>query len=367
MAKKAKIVLTADQRAIGRAMDVSADALAKIVSPLAMPVVDSLNKARQEWEGGSFAVMFKTTSGLTPEQLDALPDPKANTGNNPAIYYSVRIVDGKEKVTKHYYYEVMVRDFPSIRDRERRIDQLNRSMKDPAKVNTSDIGADIKNMTHDYRIAEIKRLTKEIDGAVTKVSNAFELYHQFRRFQELKHVEVYPIYKLGPDNLPMDGQEGRGFEIEATQVPIVVRSTVKGREDIDKVQVSIGTFLKYDVEKAKERQGTWQAVIDTAKREKKDDESGNQNEGNQSVPQLIRTADTAIARLTDLYEFADHAWDEKDGALLEQMKKAVNGAGSDLAFTTVMAMKKFLNDVCPDTPRNNARYQELIGKEQDAA
>src|SRR6185436_12116890 len=161
---------------------------------------------------------------------------------------------------------------------------------------------------------------------------------------------------------PMDGQEGRGFEIEPTQVPIVVRSTVKGREDIDKVQVSIGTFLKYDVEKAKERQGTWQAVIDTAKREKADDESGNQNEGNQSVPQLIRTADTAIARLTDLYEFADHAWDEKDGALLDAMKKAVNGAGSDDAFVTVMAMKRFLNDVCPDSPRNIERYQEAIGK-----
>jgi hypothetical protein len=363
MAKKEKIVLTQEQRTIGRSMDVLADTYAKTVSPLAMPVVDGLNKARQEWEGGAFAVMFKVTSGMTAEQLDALPHPKADSGNNPATYYTTKLVDGKERVAKHYFYEQMVLDFPSIKDRGRRIDQLNRSMKDPNKVNTSDIGEDIKNMTHDYRNAEIKRLSKEIAGAVQKVSNAFELYHQFNKFQELKLVEVYPIYKLGPDGMPMDGQDGRGFEVEATQVPIVIKSTVKGREDIDKVQVSIGTFLKYDVDKAKERQGTWQAVIDTAKREKATDEQGNQQDGNQSVPQLIRSADTAIARLTDLYEFADHAWDEKDGALLDAMKKAVNGAGSDDAFTTIMAMKRFLNDVCPDSPRNMQRYQELIGKE----
>lgn len=367
MAKKEQKKLTANERSIGLAMDALASKYAETVAPLAMPTIDVLNRARQEWEGGAFAVMFKVTAGMTAEQLDALPDPKSDTGNNPGQYYTVVVVDGKEKVREHDFYEEMTLDFPGIRARGKRIDQLKRSMQDASKVNTSDIGADIKDMSVDYRNAEIARLTKEISGAVSKIKNAFGLFYQFKSFETLKHVEVYPIYKLGPDNLPLDGQDGRAVEIEPTQTPIVVRSTVKGREGIDTVRVSISTFLKYDVEKAKENGGTYQSVIDTAKREKKDDGT-NQNAGNQAVPQLIRTADTAIARLTDIYEFADFSWSEKDGKLLDSMKKATNGAGSDDAFTTIMALKRFLNDVCPDSPRNVQRYQELINAEkQDAA
>lgn len=364
-AKKAKIVLTNDQRAVGRAMDVLADSYAKTVSPLAMPVVDGLNKARQEWEGGAFSVMFKVTGGMTAEQLDALPDPKSDSGQNPATYYTTKIVDGKEKVTKLYWYQAMVLNFPAIRDKGKRIDQLKRSMLDPNKVNTSDIGADITNMSHDYRIAEIARLTKETNGAMTKVSNAFELYHQFRKFSELKHVEVYPIYKLGPDNLPMDGQDGRGFEIEPTQTPIVLRSTVKGREGIDTVRVSIGTFLKYDIEKAKERQGTYQAVIDTAKRAVGSDEQQG-NEGNQSLPQIVNTVDTFIARAVDMFQYADKVLDEKTNAAIDALKNKTHGEGSDDAFTALRGLVEFLRPiVC--SPRDDVRYQALINEERDAA
>lgn len=366
MAKKEVKKLTTSERSIGLAMDALASQYASVVAPLTMPTIDLLNKARQEWEGGAFAVMFKVTGGLTAEQLDALPDPKADSGNNPGQYWTAVIMDGKEKPREHNFYEEMVLSFPGIRARGLRIDQLKRSMQDAAKVNTSDIGADIKDMSHDYRNAEINRLNKEISGAVTKVQNAFGLYYQFKAFQTLKHVEVFPIYKLGPDNLPLDGDEGRGMEIDPTTTPIVVRSTVKGREGIDTVRVSISTFLRYDVEKAKESGGTYQSVIDTAKREKKADDT-NQNAGNQAVPQLIRTADTAIARLTDLYEFADFAWSSKDDKLTDSMRKAVTGAGSNDAFVTVMALKKYLNEVLPDSPRNIERYQELINAEQDAA
>lgn len=366
MAKKEKIVLDAAQKSIGRTMDALAATYSSDVAGLAMPEVDRLVKARQDWEGGAFAVMYKVTSQLPTQLLAALPDPNADSGDKPAHYYSVVLNGTKETVREHYWYEELVLNFPAIRDKGRRIDQLNRSMGDPLKVNQADIGADIKNMTHDYRNAEVKRLQKEIASAVSKVANAFELYWQFQRMAALPLITCYPIYKLGPDNKPMDGTGDHGFEVEPTQVPIVIKSTVKGREDIDKTQVTISTFLRFDVEKAKEKGGTYQALIDTAKREKKGDEQGNQNAGNQAVPQLIRTSDTAIARLTDLYEFADFAWEEKNGALLDAMKKATNGAGSDEAFVTVMAMKRFLNDVCPDSPRNIARYQEAIGKE-DAA
>lgn len=358
MAKKEQKKLTANERSIGLAMDRMAGQYATMIAPLAMPTIDRLNAARQEWEGGAFAVMFKVTTGLEPEHLAALPDPKQDDGNNPGKYWTVIVRDNKEKVEEHDFYEEVVHSFPGIRLRGQRIDQLKRSMMDPAKVNTSDIGADIMNMSPDYRHAEIKRLEKEISGAVTKVQNAFGLYHQFRRFETLKHVTCSIIHKLGPDNLPMDGKDGRAWEVDPTTTPIVITSTVAGRAAIDTVRVGITTFLKYDVEKAKENGGTYQALLDTAKRQKADD-NGNQNAGNQSVPQYIRTSDTFLARATDMFEAADFAWEEKDGALMDALRKAITGDGSDDNFSSVMGLKRFLNDICPDSPRNMTRYKEL--------
>lgn len=367
MAKKEKIVLTSEQKSIGRTMDALANTYASDVAGLAMPEVDRIVKARQDWEGGAFAVMYKITSQLPTQLLKALPDPKANSGTKPAHYYSVVIRDRKEVTQEHYWYEELVLNFPAIRDKGKRIDQLKRSMGDPLKVNQSDIGADIKNMTVDYRNTEITRLTKEISGAITKVSNAFELYWQFQRMEELPHVTCYPIYKLGPDNLPMDGQDGRSFEIEPTTQPIVITSTVKGREAIDTTRVSISTFLRFDVEAAKEKGGTYQSLIDTAKREKKTDEQGQGQANSQSATQLIRTTETALARVLDLYEFADFAWSEKDDKHIDGIRKALSGAGSDDSFTAVMGLKKFLEEVCPDSPRNTQRYQELINEDKQAA
>lgn len=366
MAKKEKIVLTQAQRSMGSRMNAFAADTAKVLAPALQSDLDRLLIAKQDWEGGKFAVMFRLTQNMTGPQLDALPDPKAKDGNNPAHYFAVRIVDGKEKTEEVYFYEQLAAEFPANRAKGLRIDQLKRSMQDASKVNTSDIGSDIMNMSPNYRHGEIKRLQDEITSSVNSVKGAFELFHQLRKFQELKHVKVELLYKLGPDNLPLDGQEGRGLEIEPTKTPIVITSTIAGRAAIDVARVGIGTFLKYDVDKAKENHGTWQAVIDTVKREKSDD-NGNQNEGNSSVPQMIRTADTALARFIDLHEFASFAWDEKDGKLIDALKKAANGEGSDDTFVTLMALKRFLNDVVPDSPRNVQRYKEALTKEADAA
>lgn len=363
MAKKETVKLTASQKSMGLAMDNLAAQYATTVAPAIQGDVDRLIAAKQDWEGGKFTVMFRLTSSMTEEQLEALPDTNAKDGNNPAHYHSAIISDGKEKVREHYFYEEMVRSFPAIRAKGTRIDQLKRSMQDPAKVNQTDIGDDIRNMTPDYRNAEITRLQNEITSAVGAVTGAFELYFQFKRFASLKHVEAYPIYRIGPDGSILDGEEGRERSIENTRTPIVMKSTVRGREAIDVVRIGIGTFLRYDVEKAKENHGTYQAVIDTVKREKKGDEKTS-NANNQSATQLVRTADTAMARFLDLYEYADYSWEEKDGAQMDALRKKTHGAGSDDAFTAAHGLYRFLRDIV-GTPRDEARYQDLIGKEDE--
>jgi hypothetical protein len=319
--------------------------------------------------------MHKITANMTPEQIDALPDPKADTGNNPAHYKVEKFRDGKSTGWKEvYFYDVLARDLPGVVAMGKRVDQLKRSMLDPSKVYTGDIGNDILGtldekgnrtggMAVDYRVAQIKKLERRITNALSNVSGAFELRAQLLAFEELKHVKCELIYALDKDGLPLDGEDGRGFEIETTNVPIVIKSTVKGREDIDKMAVGVGTFIRYNVEAAKENGGTYQAVLNTVKREKPDD-APPQNAGNQSAPQRVNTPDTFFARMTDTAEFVDKAWSEKTSALQEACVNATHGAGSDDAFVAARQTYEFLKTLVGG-PKDDVRWQSFINDDKD--
>ena len=361
--KKAKYV--PENKTIGIQMNRLAATVATVLDPLVSSQLDELSTKREDWEGGKFAVMFNVTSNMDADTLASLPDPHDETGNNPAYYYVETFRDGKSTGwKKKYFYDQLALDLPSVIQMGKTVDQLKRSMLDPNKVYTGDIGDDIKNLALDYRVARIKKLEKRITSAKTNVSGAFELRAQMLAFESLKHVECYPIYAIGKDGLPMNGEDGRGLEIEPTLTPIVIKSTVKGREDIDKVHVSIGTFLKYDVETAKGNGGTYQAVMNTAKREQPDDEQGNQNEGNKSVPQNVTTNDIMVARLVDQASFIDKVWSEKTKALDEAFGKLVHGAGSDDAFTAARTVFEFLKTHV-GSPKDDARWLEYINEDSE--
>ena len=361
---KAPKVTAPENKTLGISMNRKANEIAVAINAAIIPELDTLSRHREEWEGGKFAVMNKLankTSGiLTEEQIAELPDPKSDTGNNPARYKVEKFKDGKSSGWKEvYFYKELTQDLPGIRAKVTRIDQLKRSMQDPAKVFTGDIGDDIKNMVDDYRVAQIKRLEKEISNAVGNVTGAFELFFQLQKFEELKHVTYSLVFDLDEQGQPMDGVDGRPFRIAPTQTPIVIKSTVKGREDIDKVQVSVGTFLKYDIDKAVEGHGTYQALMNTVKREKAEDETGNQNAGNVSVPQLVNSPDTTVARIVDVHEYLDRISQEKTKANWEALDKMLHGAGSDEAFMAAFELRQYLERLT-GSPRDAVRYESLL-------
>lgn len=364
MAKKAKIQAP-ENKSLGIAMNRLATATAATLDAVVMPELDQLSTHREEWEGGKFAVMHTITANMTPDQISALPDPKSKTGNNPAFYLVEKFRDGKSAGWKEvYFYKQLALELPGVAAMGKRIDQMKRSMLDPSKVYTGDIGADIKDMTVDYRTAQIKKLERRIANAVTNVEGAFELRAQLLEFETLKHVECNLIFALNAKGEPLDGEDGRGFEIEATQVPIVIKSTVKGREDIDKLHVGVTSFLRYNVAKAKEDGGTYQALLNTVKRENPDDAPPQVGGASQAVPQRVNTPDTFFARMTDTAEFVDKAWSEKTSAIQEACVNAVHGAGSDDAFVATRQTFEFLKTLVGG-PKDDVRWQAYINEDKD--
>lgn len=366
MSKKPKVTAP-ENKNIGISMNRKANEIALAINSFISPELDALSRHKEAWEGGKFAVMTKLTDNMTPEQIDELPDPKADTGNNPAWYKIEKFKDGKANGWKEvYFYKELTNDLPGIQAKLKRINQLQRSMKDPASTFTGDIGNDIKDLSHDYRIAEIKRLETEISNAHKNVVGAFELRAQLVKFEELKHVSVSLITAIGPDGQPLDGKEDREFKIDPTLTPIVIRSTVKGREDKDYVHVPVGTFLRYDVEKAKEGGGTYAALEQTIKREAKTDVKGGAagNVQDTSKPQAINTADTFAARMMDIAEFTDRVWSEKTNATFEALRNAVHGAGSDDTFTSCRTAFELLKSLV-GSPKDDVRWQAHINEDKE--
>lgn len=351
---------TAVANSIGRAQDRAASVLADVLSPILMSTLDDLSAHKQAWEGGAFEVMYKATSGLTEEQRDALPDPKAKTGNNPAWYYApvLNTDTNKETIKEHYFYRVMVNAMPGIIAKKRRIEMLERSMKSADKVNTSDIPQEVKDTAVAYRQAEVSKLGGEITNAVSATVSAFELYFQLKAFEGLKNVEAIVINAIGKDGELMDGQDGRPFQVENTKTPIIVQSTVKGRQGIDTKRVGIGTFKKYDVPKATENGGTFAALEKTLEREQP-----NAPPIGAAAPQNVKTADTFFARMTDVHSYMDDAWTAKDKAQFEAVRKGAKD--SDDYFTSLFAIRTMLNDIV-GSPQDVARYAEVMAKAKAA-
>lgn len=272
MAKKPKEYVPQSEVDIGKAQEDRATHLANIIDHDVSPIVATLAEHKREYQGGPFVVMHKVMSMLADREYDlsSLPDPHAKTGNNPAHYKLPTTTSKGTTFHDAYFYTELALKLPSVVNMIARRDVLTRSMaKDRSKVKTDDIPAELYNVPIHNRTAEVDMINQQVTIAKSNVSTAFELYWQLSRFAELDRVSVTISYALDKDGQLCDGEDGRPYIVEKINSPITVRSTVKGREDIDKGRYSVGSFLKFDVAKALEAPGgaTFQALESTLAKE----------------------------------------------------------------------------------------------------
>lgn len=356
---KVETVVSATELQVGEAMEMKARAFGASQSAALGETINRIAKAKQDYQGGPFAVMFTVTKNMTGEQLDELPHPASNSGQNPAIYkVSVIGAKGKRSTPEHKYYNVVSDNLACNVAKQARIDLLELSLGDPTKVNMSSVPADIQDMDKKYREAEIARLKGELATSRRNVNEAFELLFHIREINELPGVEASVIYAIGPDGLLQDGEDGRESVVENTTTPISLTTTVEGRKGIDTCLLSVGSFKKLDPKKASEKGGTYQALIDTAQRGTKSGTGS--GTGGAAKPERIATNDTLIARMVDIHAYMDEiASDTKQtafSALLNQLNKK---EGSADLLMTMTEVRDFLNDLLGKTYKAGERYQEL--------
>lgn len=291
---------------IGAAMDVLAQNVAAQAGYLDS-TINVIAKAKQDYEGGPFAVMFKVMDKMDAVTIDSLPNPDSETGNNPGKY-KIRIMGNKGKpvVKEKKFYHVLSDRLPGNVVKQQRIDMLELSMKDPVQFNLSSVPQDIKDMDVSRRKAEISRLEGELSTSRTNVLAAFELLFHIRNANSLAGVQVEVLYAVNDKGELMDGSdEGHPAIVENTKTPIVVTTTVEGRKGKDTTMLSVGSFKKLRPDVAREKQGTYAAFIDSAPETKRGTKGEATDQTGGSKPELINTNDTFIARMVDVHDYID--------------------------------------------------------------
>lgn len=349
----------------GAAQEAAASAFGSAIGHVLDKDFVVLTKAKQDYEGGPFVVLFNLYNHLTPEQWAALPDHEAETGNNPRFYKTKKIkADGKEKLSDRDYFKVVADSIPDVQAKHQRNELLSLSMKDPTKFNLSSVPQDIKDMPEARRYSEISQNNTHISTAHRNVISALELYSQMKRFEGLAGVEMNLLYALNEDGTKeLDGSKEVGgiMKIDPTKSPIQLVTKLERRRDVDKARVGVGSFMRFNVPKAIEQGGSWDALMATVKKGTKEkDKDGKDN------AKLIRTPDTAAQTMTDFADYLVYCQDDRTKAAWEAFTKSLEGAGSDDNFYCGGIIFAALENIYAN-PKNRNRFQALFTEREKAA
>ncbi len=355
------------QYEIGAVMEANAKEVASKADWLSA-TINTIAKAKQDYEGGPFQVMFKVMEKMSAEQIDALPDPDAETGNNPGLY-KIRIVGakGKPEVKERKYYHVLSDALPGNIAKQQRIDMLELSMKDPVQFNVSSVPQDIKDMDKDRRSAEISKLSGELSTSRTNVLAAFELLFHIRAVNALPGATANVMYALDAQGKELDGEDGRETVVENTRTPITVTTTIEGRKGKDTTQLSISSFKKLRPAVALEKGGTYQALIDSAPTVKRGTKGEGTDQTGGAKPELINTNETFIARMVDVHDYIDVIMSDTKQTAVSAILGLLNGkSGGDDLLITITEVRDGLNTILAKTYKAGDRYQTLTVKRAEA-
>lgn len=321
-----------------------------------------LTKAKADYEGGPFVVLFNLNKHLKPEQWKAMPDHEAETGNNPRFYKTRKTkADGKEKLTDRDFYKVVAESLPDVIAKEARIEMLGRSMKDATKFNLSDVPQDIKDMPAHRRHAEIAKLQRGITTARNNTIAALELNSQMTRAGGLQGVDMDVLYALDDKGNEFDGKDGRPQKIDETRAPIILTTKLERRKLVDNGRYSVSSFMRFNIPAAIEQGGSWDALLATVKK-------GTKEKGKNAVSTArnVETVETALTVQNDYAEYLNRIQAEKDNAKWQAFNNALHGPGSDDPFLNAYLIYKAL-EMLIGNPKDQKRGLDLFGAMDKAA
>lgn len=338
---------TVEQTFDGEALKSKAVALAAKESEGMSTAIETVMKAKEDWQGGPISVLAAMEEAYG-EELEQFPEPDSETGNNPDKFkLPVTGVNGKTTMRQTSFY---VQFADATKEGKAIVDELE-FLRRAGNVEAikEGIPADILALNPRQREVRENFLTGRRGTIRASYKKAMQLGHQMKAVNSLPNIVA--------DFVWMQDDKGEDMQtVEATTKPIIVYVQPAEGKPVSKFEYfSIGAFIKLDARVAAEKGGTFEALKATVARQT-GGAAGDKGKATDAGP--IKTIDTFIGRFVEVYRYMDEMQMDKTQKEIGQFLKLLNSKGSDELVVTVVEFRNYLDDICKDA-KLEARYTKL--------
>jgi len=344
----------------GEALAEHARALGAKAGHASNSAIEFVSKAKEDWQGGPFRVLFGLKMDFSEEQLSEFAVPDSDSGNNPDEFKVYKEdAKGKRKLVNSNFYVNFADGTPAGQTLLSRIEWVTRaSDKNMVK---DDIPQDILDMSSDERDTHLKFLNGRRLTMRNAYKKAMALHFKTLEVRAYPSVECEPIWVKGKSPEDVDFTKGELPEVENTPEPIRVWLVPDKDKDgnprpIAKHETfSISAFLRLNTKKALEKGGTFQALVDSGATKKAPGGGAASNNGDGFV---IKTIDKGLAVMAELHRWFEEIGEQKDKADIGKLYKLMNSKDNDELIVTVFELRDYLNHMIEDTGAG-AKYLKL--------
>lgn len=301
-------------------------------------------KAKEDWQGGPIKVLLamQETYG---EELASFPEPDDETSNNPDKFkIAVTGTDGKTKMVQTSFYA----EFADATKEGKAICDELAFIKRASNPEASQDGIPqhIKDMNPQDRTTRENFLKGRRATIRASYKKAMALGFQL--------VAVNGLPGMVAEIVMTDSGE-----VENTTKPILVYEEVAKGPVKKWEHFSIGSFVKLDVNKAREKGGNLTALKGTVARNTNGGATG--NDGKATEVPAIKTVDTFIERFVDTYRYMNEIQQDLKGKDIGKLYQVLKAKDNDELIVAFVEYRNYLDDIC-DEMKLDAKYTAIRSK-----
>lgn len=321
----------------GNALADHAKALGAKVTEEIEGVISLVSKAKEDWQGGPFPVLFALRETFDDDDLDGFAVPDSDTGNNPDDFkISKENAKGKTTLSAYSFYRGFAEGTPAGQNYLARIEFCERMADD--KAMKDDVPDDIRSMNPHELENHAKWCGNRLRTMQSAYKSAMALY-----FKE-KEVSAYPGITCEPQWVP--GKEGK--EVQNIPEPIAVWVTPEAGKPVMKWKsFTIKAFLRLNVRKALEKGGTFLSLVESGVTPKTAGTGATTN--NPADGLVIKTLEKGVSVLAEFHRWSDEIHGAKDQQEYGKLLKLMNAKDNDELIAAWVETVNFMTDVAKAT------------------
>jgi hypothetical protein len=344
----------------GDAMAARARGFGARESEFMQTTVETLAKAREDWQGGPIMALFSLSLNFTEEEIASWPNPDdGDKGNNP-YKFTVSYMDGDTRKTKaSNFCREFVYGSKTGQYYLTRIDYVKRA-GDKGAIKDG-IPEDILEMSPEQRHGELTFCEGRIKTAEQSYKKALRLHHHIKKVQEYATgIVVSPIWADGHspyDHADKDGNviSPEKVMLDRTNEPLAVMMEMPENQPNKWEPFSIAAFMRLNPDKATEKGGGWRNLIESGVTKKEPKKPG---EADKPDTLTIKTPDTSVGVAVELHRYLVEIMGEKDRVAYSKLTQMLTQKGNDEYVVTIVELKNMFTDICRNL-KLDATYSKL--------